>query len=234
MPRRARMYLPGFTYHITQRGNNRNACFFEEENYRIYLRYMKEVLPRYSNRLHAYCLMTNHIHLLISPGHEESISRLMRVVGSRYAHYINSKYKRSGTLWEGRHKSSVVDSEGYLLKCYRYIERNPVAAGMVPQPEHYPWSSYHCNASGIPDALITPHDCYLRLGKRLRYRFDSYRELVSTALASDDIHTIETATSAGLPMGSTKFKEQIERNLGYKVGFTTRGRPKKGDGGIKN
>jgi putative transposase len=137
VPRRARMYIPGFAYPIVQRGKNRGVCFFEEEHYRLYIRTMGEVLPRYGSILHAYCLMTNHVHLLIIPEHEDSISNLMKVVSSRYSQYINKKYERTGTLWEGRHKASAIDTESYLLKCYRYIELNPVVAHMVARPEEY-------------------------------------------------------------------------------------------------
>ncbi len=131
MPRRARMYLPGLPYHIVQRGNNREACFIEPETYQFYLELLKEVSLRYDLAVHCYCLMTNHIHLLATAGDKTSISNTMKVVGSRYAQYINKKYKRTGALWEGRHKSSLVQTDKYFLTCSRYIELNPVAANMV-------------------------------------------------------------------------------------------------------
>ena len=148
MPRRPRMYLPGLLYHIVQRGNNREACFFDPDDYQRYLEFLVESLHRYDVSLHAYVLMTNHIHLLMTPKNKEGISRVMKVVGSRYAQYMNKKYNRTGTLWEGRHKPSVIDSQTYLFTCYRYIELNPVAAGMVARPEEYQWSSYGVNAWG--------------------------------------------------------------------------------------
>ena len=131
MPRRARMYLSGLPYHIVQRGNNREACFIEPETYQYYLELLKEVSLRYDMAVHSYYLMTNHIHLLATAGDKTSISNTMKVVGSRYAQYINKKYNRTGTLWEGRHKSSLVQSDKYFLICSRYIELNPVAANMV-------------------------------------------------------------------------------------------------------
>ena len=146
MPGRARVYIPGFTYHIVQRGNNREACFFDKEGYMFYLDCLRQAMSRYGVKLHAYCLMTNHVHLLMTPEHSDSISRTMKVVCSRYAQFVNKQYNRSGTLWEGRHKASAVDSEQNLLKCYRYIELNPVTASMVDRPEEYPWSSHHYNA----------------------------------------------------------------------------------------
>ena len=141
MPRRARMYLPDLPYHIVQRGNNREACFIEPENYHYYLELWKEISSRYGTTVHAYCLMTNHVHILATPQEKTSISNTMKVVGSRYAQYINKKYKRTGTLWEGRHRSSLIQTEKYFLTCCRYIELNPVTANMVKRPEEYKWSS---------------------------------------------------------------------------------------------
>ena len=225
MPRRARMYIPGYVYHIVQRGNNREACFFEPENYRVYLKYVGEVLPRYGNSLHAYCLMTNHVHLLVTPNIENSISNLMKVVCSRYAQYINKKYSRTGTLWEGRHKSSAIDSEGYLLKCYRYIELNPVTAQMVGRPEEYVWTSYHHNAWGSQDNFISAHESYQSLGQSREQRCFNYRELFRETLSPDDIHAIRKAAHYSMPLGSEKFVEQIERKTGKALGYAGRGRP---------
>lgn len=227
MPRRTRMYISGFPYHLVQRGNNRQACFFEDENYWVFLRYMKEVLPRYGNSLHAYCLMTNHVHLLITPRDETSISSLMKVVSSRYATYINKKYSRTGTLWEGRHKSSAIDTEDYLLKCYRYIELNPVTAGMVASPEEYAWSSYHSNAWSKADTLLSPHEIYLRLGDKRSHRCDCYRELFESALSQKDLHTFRKAALHSMPVGSDRFVALIEHKLGRKVGHMAYGRPRK-------
>ena len=149
MPRRARMYLPQHPYHIVQRGNNHEACFVEPENYQYYLELWKENARRYGIAVHAYCLMTNHIHFLVTPEHADSISRATSVIGSRYAWYFNKSYKRSGTVWEGRHKSSLVQTDRYFLICCRYIEMNPVMAGMVCKPEEYRWSSYRVNAGAL-------------------------------------------------------------------------------------
>ena len=145
MPRRARMYIKGLPYHIVQRGNNREACFIEEENYQFYLELWEKISEQKGVAVHAYCLMTNHIHFLVTPEEETSISETMKIVGSRYAQYINKKYKRTGTMWEGRHRVSLVQEGKYLLSCYRYIELNPVRANMVARPEEYCWSSYGVN-----------------------------------------------------------------------------------------
>lgn len=176
--------------------------------------------------------MTNHIHLLLTPKESDSISRLMRVVGSRYAYYINKTYKRSGTVWEGRHKSSLVDADNYLLKCYRYIEMNPVAAGMVQSPEEYKWSSYRRNAWNEEQAFITPHVIYEALGNTDQERSHGYRELFKTQLDEFDVHTIRKAAHYCQPIGDTRFKESIERQIGHKLGYAERGRPRKGKLGI--
>jgi len=221
------MYLPGYAYHLVQRGNNRQACFFEQQNYRVYLQYMRDGLDQYGDRLHAYCLMTNHVHLLLTPKDKDSISKLMKVVCSRYAQYINKKYSRTGTLWSGRHKSSAVDSDTYLLKCYRYIELNPVTAGMVNQPQDYLWSSYHHNALGNTNSLISPHACYRALGQSKCIRLPRYRALFKEALSAVDYDAIRRAAQRSMPLGSDKFLAQIETNLGRPLGYPKRGRPYK-------
>jgi putative transposase len=227
MPRRARMYIPGYTYHIVQRGNNREACFFGTENYQLYLELLKDVLPKYGTQLHAYCLMANHVHLLMSPKDERSISDTMKVVASRYAYALNKAYQRSGTIWEGRHKASAVHSELYLLKCYRYIELNPVAANMVKRPEEYKWSSYHHNAWGDESPILTPHDEFTKLGENAIERCHAYRELFKASLSEEDLHAFRKAAHYSMPVGTDRFHEQIETKIGGKIGYAKRGRPKK-------
>ena len=226
MPRRARMYLPGYPYHIVQRGNNREACFVEPENYQYYLELWKENARRYGVAVHAYCLMTNHIHFLVTPEHAESISRATSVIGSRYALYFNKTYKRTGTVWEGRHKSSLVQTDRYFLTCCRYIEMNPVVAGMVHKPEEYRWSSYRVNAWGAQSSL-TQHDEYLGLGENSKDRCHAYRELFRYEIPKEDAHFIERASQYCHPIGDDRFKQQIEQHYGIKLGQTARGRPLK-------
>lgn len=226
MPRRSRMYFPGLPYHIIQRGNNREACFYEAEDYQFYLVLLEELSQRYKVNIHAYVLMTNHIHLLVTPIEKESVSMMTKVVGSRFAQYINKKYNRTGTLWEGRHKSSPVDTEDYLLKCYRYIELNPVAANMVKRPEEYYWSSYGINAWGDHSHFITPHDEYLSLGKNKKSRQYAYRELFKVNLSEEDLHAFRESAHYCQPVGSERFRKQIEEKLGSPLGYMKRGRPK--------
>lgn len=225
MPRKARMYLPGIPVHVVQRGNNREACFFAEEDFQFYKEILREGLNRYGAQLHAYCLMTNHVHLLITPSFTDSIPRILQHIGRQYVYYINKTYKRSGTLWEGRHKSSLVDAENYLLVCYRYIELNPVVAGMVKMPEEYPWSSYSTNGWGKCDPLVSPHEIYLRIHTEKLMREKEYRELFRTNLSVQDLHAIRESLSANQVLGQERFKEQIESALERKIGFLKRGRP---------
>jgi len=227
MPRRPRMYISGLPYHVVQRGNNREACFYETEDYQYYLDLLEQLLTRYGVQLHAYVLMTNHVHFLMTPDDKDSISNLTRVVGSRFAQYMNKKYQRTGTLWEGRHKPSVVDTENYLLKCYRYIELNPVSANMVKRPEEYQWSSYGCNAWGDQSSFIEPHDEYTKLGATGNQRCSRYRDLFSDNLSNEDIHFIRKATHYCQPMGNDRFRLQIEKKIGRPVGVMSRGRPRK-------
>lgn len=226
MPRRTRMYLPGLPYHVVQRGNNREPCFIEPENYQYYLELWQILSERYGVAVHAYCLMTNHIHFLVTPDTESSISNTMKVVGSRYAQYINLKYKRTGTLWEGRHRSSLVQSEKYLLTCMLYIELNPVRAGMVEQPEEYKWSSFGSNAWG-DENWIKPHSEYLRLDDTKAEREAFYRELFKYKQSERDIHIIRKAAHYCQPVGDDRFREFIENKYSIKLGQAKRGRPKK-------
>ena len=225
MPRRARMYLPELPYHLVQRGNNREACFIEPENYRYYLELWRELSDRYGVSVHAYCLMTNHVHFLATPIEKTSISTTMKVVGSRYAQYINKKYKRTGTLWEGRHRSSLVQTEKYFLTCCRYIELNPVAANMVKRPEEYLWTSYHSNAWG-DESWLVPHEEYKKLGANSESRRRNYRALFKYSIDANDIDLIRKAAHYCQPVGDERFKTEIEKKYGITVGQARRGRPK--------
>ena len=226
MPRRARMYIPGFPYHIVQRGNNREPCFIEPENYLFYLELWKKLSKLYGVSVHAYCLMTNHIHFLVTPEDEDAISKTMKSVGSRYAQYINFKYKRTGTLWEGRHRSSLVQTEKYLLRCYRYIELNPVRADMVKRPEEYKWSSYGVNAWG-DNSWLVPHDEYLILGKTMDERCFTYRDLFKVELSEENLHLFRKSAHYNQPISDDRFRVQIENKYGIQFGQTKRGRPRK-------
>lgn len=177
MARLPRLSLPGIPQHVIQRGNNRSACFFAEDDYRYYLDCLKDAVERYGVAVHAYVFMTNHVHLLLTPTDETGITRTIQTLGRRYVRYINQTYRRTGTLWEGRYQASLIDSDRYLLTCYRYIELNPVRAAMVETSEAYPWSSHRTNALGQPDPLLTPHPEYRRLGRTQAERQQAYQAL---------------------------------------------------------
>ena len=227
MPRKPRMYLPGVPCHIIQRGNNRDATFYAEQDYQFYLECLKDAAVRYKVSIHAYVLMTNHVHILATPGNSESVSFLMQSIGRRYVQYVNKEYRRSGTLWEGRHKACLVHAEDYLLTCSRYIELNPVVAAMVGHPAEYRWSSFLCNAVGKPDPLICAHDLYLRLGSTNDERQENYQRLFDQAIDPADIQRIKNAAALSMPLGNSRFKEQIERALNRKIGSEHQGRPRK-------
>jgi len=225
MPRKRRFYLPGVPAHVIQRGNNRQAVFFSDDDYRAYLGWLKAGTVQHGCTIHAYVLMTNHVHLLVTPEARDSISRTIQYVGRRYVTYVNHQYGRSGTLWEGRHKGSIISSDAYLLICSRYIELNPVRAGMVEVPGGYLWSSYRNNAIGEYSSLVKPHANYLSLGDTAESRQDAYRELFRNALDVNQIHDIRSAAQTGTPLGNDRFREQIEQALKCKVGQARRGRP---------
>ena len=163
--------------HIVQRGHNRDACFFGEDDYLAYRHWLGEALKESGCVLHAYVLMTNHVHLLLTPSKPQDLPRLIISLGRRYVQYINKTYRRTGTLWDGRYKSSLVQAERYLLLCQRYIELNPVRVAMVDDPAHYRWSSYRANALGQNDPLITPHPLYTDIAADAEERRASYRAL---------------------------------------------------------
>ena len=225
MPRKPRFYLPGEPAHIVQRGNCRQAVFFDDNDYQTYLNWLAKGAAKHGCTIHAYVLMTNHVHLLMTPATKDSISKTIQYVGRHYVTYINATYRKSGTLWEGRHKGCVINSEYYLLACMRYIELNPVRAGMVKKPIEYRWSSYAANAAGKYDKVVMSHELYLALGARQATRLHSYRDLFRQALKPEQVHDIRTTVQTGTPLGNDRFREQVELTLDCKVGQARRGRP---------
>ena len=227
MPRRPRIILPNVPQHIIQRGNNRTACFYADEDYVRYLDWLKEYADKTDCQIHAYVLMTNHVHLLASTSTTEAIGTMMKALGQRYVQYINRSYKRSGTLWEGRYKSCPTQAEAYLLACQRYIELNPVRANMVQHPAEYKWSSYQANAQGADTEIIKPHALYKALGADAQTRQAAYRELFRYELDPGTIDQIRTATNGNYALGNDLFKAQIAAALGRRVEAGKAGRPRK-------
>ncbi|MEX2164709.1 MAG: transposase [Sulfuricaulis sp.] len=210
-----------------QRGHNRQPTFFAAEDYHTYLHHLAEGARRYGCQIHAYVLMTNHVHVLVTPESRDALAALMRYVGSRYVQYVNYVYRRRGTLWEGRFKSSLVQAEDYLLACYRYIELNPVRAAMVERPEHYRWSSYACHALAKVDALVTDHLIYVELGATQDARCAAYRELYRYELDAEIVGEIRGTLNKGLALGAKRFKDAIEQALARSVREKPRGRRRK-------
>jgi len=213
MARPPRFVLPGVPQHVIQRGNNREPCFFSTEDYLFYLDALHEASLKFGCQVHTYVLMTNHVHLLLTPEHPYAISQVMQSIGLRYVRYINNSYRRSGTLWEGRYKASLIETERYLLTCYRYIELNPVRAKMVASPADYRWSSYQANAQGGSDKCLTPHREYLRLGEEPETCCHAYRELFRNHIDDALVHEIRHTLNKELVFGSEYFKDKIERVL---------------------
>jgi REP-associated tyrosine transposase len=215
--------LPGMAVHAIQRGNNRGVCFFSDEDRAFYLFHLARALPRAKCRLHAYCLMTNHVHLLLTADDLGGCGLLMKSIGQLYAQYINKTYERCGNLWEGRFKSCLVQSEQYVLACYRYIELNPVRAGLVARADQYAWSSYRINAKGEASELTAPHEEYLRLGRTPGERQAAYRDLFGR-VHGDRLEEIRSATNTGYVLGTASFKALMARTLGRRVEMGSPGR----------
>ena len=227
MARKPRFNLPGIPQHVIQRGNNREPCFGAENDYRHYLADLHEAADKNGCRVHAYVLMTNHVHLIVTPMVEHGVAHLMQDLGRKYVRYFNRQYQRSGTLWEGRYKSSLIDSEVYLLMCMRYIELNPVRAGMVQQPGDYPWSSYQSNAHGEPNMLVTPHPLFLYLGSDPETRQHTYREMFRRSVGELQLHNIRQALNQELVLGRDDFKDKIQQMTTRQTRSGQSGRPRK-------
>ncbi len=227
MARLPRLYVSGCAQHIIQRGNNRQACFFDDTDYVVYLDKLKEASEKYGVAIHAFVLMTNHVHLLATPSDATGLSRTLQYLGRYYVRYINTTYQRTGTLWEGRFKSTLVDSENYLLTVSRYIELNPVRAGMVTHPSEYPWSSYRGNALGKKISLLTTHGTYRQLGKTAEERQAAYRALFRGRMAERTLEEIRDATNKGWVLGEGRFKEQIKQEANRRVSSLGRGGDRK-------
>lgn len=213
--------------HIIQRGNNRQVCYFADEDYQFFLHQLARLAKRFRCALHAYVLMTNHFHLLLTPELEVGASLLMKFLGQRYVQYVNRAYKRSGSLWEGRFRSSLVQTERYVLGCYRYIEMNPVRPSMVKHPAEYPWSSYAANAEGKSLAWLTPHGEYLALGSDEEKRQAAYRGLFESELDPEVLREIRISTHGGYAIGASRFREEIETALKRRATPRGPGRPAK-------
>jgi len=226
MPRKPRYYLPHVPAHVMQRGHNKEPIFFEQEDYHEYLKILKKAADYYECQIHAYVLMTNHVHLLITPTTKNSISLMFQSIGRMYVTYINKTYQRSGTLWEGRHKGNIIETERYFITCMKYIESNPVRASMVKFPDDYAWSSYMANALGKTNSLLTPHKIYLTIASDKVDRLNRYKALFCNS-NEDACLNIGQALESGTPLGDQVFLNKIEKVSKIPVGYIKRGRPQK-------
>ncbi|WCM92397.1 transposase [Acidovorax sp. NCPPB 2350] len=229
MARLPRLTLPGYPHHVIHRGNNRQVVFVDRQDRETLLELLAEQSRACGVAVHAYVLMDNHFHLLATPRTAEGLPLLMQAVGRRYVRTFNQRHGRSGTLWEGRYRSTVVEAGRYLLACMAYIDLNPVRAGLAAQPADYPWSS-HAHALGLrPDRLVTPHALYWALGNTPFAREAAYAALVQAGLGASEQAAITGATLSGWALGGPDFVAALQGQTSRRVTKGRPGRPRKSD-----
>ena len=229
MARLPRFVIPKQPQHVIVRGNNRTDIFCANADFQFYLEKLLQACDKHNCQLHAYVLMTNHVHMLITPQEEDGIGKVMQMLGRYYVQYYNFTYQRTGTLWEGRYKATLIDSETYFLTCMRYIELNPVRANMVSHPSEYPWSSYHSNALGQPNELVTPHIEYLRLDRTDEARQAAYRQLFKHRIPDSNLEEIRKATNKAWVLGNDRFKQRMQKQLERRVEPSAKGGDRKSE-----
>jgi len=225
MARMGRYFVADQPLHVIQRGNNRQAIFFEDQDYGLYHEWLAYAAREHGCAVHAYVLMTNHVHLLVTPADAESLPRMMQSLRRRYVRMINARYRRTGTLWEGRYKAAPLDSDAYFFACCRYIELNPVRAKMVRGPGEYPHSSYRANALGEADALVRRHRLFARLGWDGEAQQEAYRALFREKLDEQFIEDLRVATNGGWALGDERFKKEIAEATKRRTEPLPKGRP---------
>ncbi|KAA6186928.1 transposase [Thiohalocapsa marina] len=213
MARLPRFRLPDYPQHVIHRGSDHLAILRDEEDYWVLWGVLHDACDRFACEIHAYVLMPNHFHLLLTPRREDGVGKLMQCAGRQYVHHFNQRYGRSGTLWEGRYRATVLDPDAYLLAACRYIELNPVRAGLVAGPDEYDWSSHAANALGNEDELVQPHAVYRQLGRSAKARRDAYRTGFGTPLSADFIKRLRDATNKAWVLGDAAFCHDIEARL---------------------
>ena len=227
MARQPRTFVDGSPVHVTVRGVDRQDIFFVDGDRTRFLTHLKEASVRYGLAIHAYVLMSNHVHFLATPATRSSLPKAMQYIGRRYIAYFNRRNERTGTLWEGRHKSGPVACDFHFFACHRYIELNPVRAGLTAGPEAFHWSSYAGNALGRPDVLLTPHDEYLALGASEWERYAAYRSLFDEPIPRELMEELRACSNRGWPLGDEAFRAAIERDTGNQASPRRRGRKRK-------
>jgi len=225
MARKPRLFAADFLYHVVQRGNNKNPIFFQDRDYLFFLNVLKEAKSKHPCFIFAYCLMTNHFHLIIQPKEKENVSLLLKLLGGKYARYINKVYDRTGTLWEGRFKCSLIDKERYFWACLRYVDTNPIRAGLVKSPEAYPWSSCIFRLMGKNNSILDLDPLYEDLGRNLLERQLNYRRFIESATGQSEYQLIREMTRKNGIIGNDDFKEKIEKVLNREIILRPVGRP---------
>ena len=225
MARLPRLIVPGQPHHVIQTGNNNQPVFLDAADYQTFLGWLRTAAKNHKVAIHAYALMPNHLHLLVTPADENGLGQMMQWVGRYYVPYFNQKYGRSGTLWNGRYKTSLIDADQYFMLCSRYIEFNPVRNGMVGKAEDYPWSSYAHHAGIRADGLIIDHPKVWELGNTPFQREAAYIALAEPPLGKDEIDTVSKALLKGWPLGSEQFKTTLQNRVKRQVLPAKRGRP---------
>jgi putative transposase len=226
MARLPRLTLPGYPHHIIQRGNNRQAIFGSTDDYDTLLGLLEEFARKFGVAIHAYVLMSNHFHLLATPGTAQGVPQMMQALGRSYVRYFNTRHARTGTLWEGRYKSTLIQAERYLLACMVYIDLNPVRAGMVADPADYRWSSHLHYVGRRSDKLVTPHPLYWELGNTPFARDAAYGELVLAGIDSQRQQALTDATLRGWALGEAEYVASLQRRTERRVSKAKAGRPR--------
>ena len=225
MARQPRLVLPDQPHHVLQRGNDNQPIFRDDDDHRRFLEFLRESAKFYRVAIHAYVLMPNHVHLLATPADEDGLAAMMQKVGRLYVPWFNNKYGRSGTLFQGRFRTSVIDANAYFLACVRYIELNPQRNQLAFDPLEYPWSSYAHHAGVRPDPLITDHAKYWELGNTPFQREAAYIELAQQVMSGQELDAINAAVLKGAPLGSHAFMLELERKTKRQILPAKRGRP---------
>ena len=227
MPRQTRFRAAGLTQLVLQRGHNNGPVFCDDNDYRIYLEYLKESAEETGCAGHAYGLMSNHILVLCTPRRADGVSKMMQAIGRRYAYAFNQTHHRSGSLWDGRYKACLVEPSRYVLSSYRFVETQPIRTGSVVEPQSYQWSSCRAHVSGESSRMVLDHWVYLNLGTQPNERARAYRDIFRFPLSQPSLNEIQHALSHSLVLGSERFKDDIEQKLSARVRLGQPGRPKK-------
>lgn len=229
MARLPRLTVPGLPHHLIQRGNNRQSIFIDEVDCANYLRELRELAEAHSLAVHAYVLMPNHVHLIVTPGEDGALGRMMQALGRRYVRRFNDRHKRTGTLWEGRYRSTVIEADRYLVACMRYVELNPVRAGLVDEPALFRWSSHAHHVGLRVDPVVTEHTVYWALGNTPFERQVAYRRLFEHASTQpdDEVSAIRYATNRGWALGDDGFARELSQLASRRANPLKVGRPRK-------